>query len=153
MVYLGADHRGFYLKEKIKKYLEGLGYKVVDLGNKIFDPKDDYPDFAKPVALKVAKNPAKDKGILFCGSGNGMAIAANKARGVRAILGFNEKIARMSREHNDANVLCLPADFLKFETAKKIVKIWLDTSFSKEARHIRRLKKIERMEKPRKQTF
>ena len=145
MVYLGADHRGFYLKEKIKKYLEGLGYKVVDLGNKIFDPKDDYPDFAKPVALKVAKNPAKDKGILFCGSGNGMAIAANKARGVRAILGFNEKIARMSREHNDANVLCLPADFLKFETAKKIVKIWLETEFSKEKRHIRRLKKIKKM--------
>ena len=153
MVYLGADHQGFFLKEKIKKYLENLNYKVVDLGNKIFDPKDDYPDFAKPVALKVAKNPAKDKGILFCGSGNGMVIAANKIKKIRAVPGFNEKEAKLSREHNDANVLCLPADFLSFDKAEKIIKTWLDTSFSKEARHIRRLKKIERMEKPRKQTF
>lgn len=145
MIYLGADHRGFNLKEKIKKYLENLNYKVVDLGNKIFDPNDDYPDFGKAVAFKVAKNPVKDKGILLCGSGNGMAIVANKEKGVRAVLVFNEKMAKFSREHDDANVLALPADFLKFETAKKIVKTWLETKFSGEKRHIRRLKKIERM--------
>ncbi len=146
MIYLGADHRGFNLKEKIKKYLGSLNYGVVDLGNKKLDQNDDYSDFGKLVAKKVAENPSKDKGILFCGSGNGMVIAANKIKGIRAVLGFNEKIARMSREHNDANVLCLPADFLKFETAKKIVKIWLKTKFSGENRHIRRLKKIEKIE-------
>jgi len=146
MVYLGADHRGFNLKEKIKKYLQNLDYKIVDLGNKIFNSKDDYPDFGKKVAGKVSKNSAKDKGILFCGSGSGMAIAANKVKEIRAVLGFNEKAAKMSREHNDANVLCLPADFLSLSKAKKIVKIWLETPFSKEKRHIRRLKKIKRIE-------
>ncbi len=95
------------------------------------------------VAKNVAKNPSKEKGILLCGSGNGMAIVANKEKGVRAALAFNEKMAKLSREHDDANILALPADFLKFETAKKIVKVWLEAKFSGEARHRRRLKKIE----------
>ncbi len=134
------------MKEKIKKYLSELGYKSEDLGNKIFDPNDDYPDFGKAVAKKVAENTSKERGILFCGSGNGMVITANKSKGIRAILGFNEKIAKMSREHNDANVLCLPADFLNVDKVKKIVKVWLETKFSGAARHRRRIKKIEKIE-------
>jgi len=144
MIYLGADHRGFYLKEKIKKYLRDLDYKIVDLGNKKFDKNDDYPDFGKAVAIRVAKSPSNEKGILFCGSGNGMVIVANKIRKIRGALGFNRKAAKMSREHNDANILCLPADFLTENKAKKIVKVWLKTRFSGEVRHIRRLKKIEK---------
>ena len=145
-MYLGADHRGYKLKEEIKKYLVKLGYKVEDLGNEIFDPRDDYSDFGKKVAKKVNKNPLKDKGILFCGSGNGMVIAANKTKGTRAILGFNEKIAKLSREHNDANILCLPADFLTLNKTKRIVKTWLETEFSREERHVRRLNKIRKIE-------
>lgn len=145
MIYLGADHRGFKAKEEIKKYLEGLGYSYQDSGNKIFDPEDDYPDFTEIVARKVSQN-LKNKGILFCGSAIGMAIFANKFKGIRAALCFNEKTAELSRSHNDANILCISADFLPLAKIKKIVKIWLKTKFSKEERHIRRLAKIKKYE-------
>ena len=141
MIYLGADHRGFRLKEKIKKYLREIGKEFEDLGNKKFDPNDDYPDFAKRVAKAVSRSP-KNRGILVCGSGLGMSIAANKFRGVRAALCFNEKMAELSRMHNNANILCLSADFFPLAKIKKIIKIWLEAKFSKEERHKRRIKKI-----------
>lgn len=145
MIYLGADHRGFKLKEKIKKSLENLGYLYQDFGNEIFDSKDDYPDFAEKVARKIYQNP-KNRGILICGSGVGMSIVANKFKNVRATLGFNEKVTRVTRQHSDPNILCLPADFLSQKEAEKIVKIWLQTKFNQEEKHKRRIKKIRNLE-------
>ena len=141
MIYLGADHRGFRLKEEIKKHLRNLGQAFEDLGNKKFDPKDDYPDFAKRVAKAVSRSP-KNKGILVCGSGLGMSIAANRFKKARAALCLNEKMAEMSRKHNNANILCLAADILPLAKAKKIIKIWLEAEFSKEKKHQRRIRKI-----------
>jgi ribose 5-phosphate isomerase B len=146
MIYLGTDHRGFKVKEKIKKYLKKLDYSFDDLGNKIFDPEDDYPDFTEKVASRVSQNP-KNKGILFCGSAIGMTIFANKFEGVRAAQCFNEKMAELSRSHNDANVLCISADFLPLAKIKRIVKIWLKTKFSGKERHKRRLAKIKNYER------
>jgi len=137
MIYLGADHAGFHLKEELKKYLK-------DLGNQELDPKDDYPDFALVVAEKVTQT--KEKGILICATGFGMAIAANKIKGIRAAVCWDEFTALQSREHNDANVLCLGGKVIDSETAKKIARIWLETEFVGEERHIRRLKKIEDIE-------
>lgn len=145
MIYLGADHRGFKLKEKVKKSLENLGYLYQDFGNKIFDSNDDYPDFAEKVAEKISQNP-KNRGILICGSGVGMNIVANKFKNVRATLGFNEKVTQVTRQHGDPNILCLPADFLSQKEAEEIVKIWLQTKFSQEGKHKRRIKKIRNLE-------
>lgn len=145
MIYLGADHAGFNLKEEIKKYLTELGYEYEDLGNTKLDPTDDYPDFALPVAKKVAQTGGQ--GILFCATGIGMVIVANRVQGVRAALCWDDFTAKESREHNDANVLCLGGRLLDLETAKKIVKIWLETEFTGEERHVRRLGKIEEIER------
>jgi len=145
MIYLGADHAGFHLKEEIKKYLKELGYEYEDLGNKELDPQDDYPDFIFPVAKKVAET--GEKGMLFCSTGIGSCIAANKIKGVRAILAWDEFTATQSKEHNNANILCLGGKTIDVETAKKIVRIWLETEFSNEERHLRRLKKVEEQEK------
>lgn len=141
MIYLASNHRGFKVKEELKKYLRRLGYNFEDLGNKIFDPDDDYTDFAERVAKKVSKE-LENKGILICGSGIGMTIVANKFKKIRAALCFNEKVAELSRKHNDSNVLCLPADFLPLAKIKKIIKIWLKTKFSNEENHKRRIEKI-----------
>ena len=105
MIYLGADHAGFHLKEELKKYLQELGYQYEDLGNKSLDPKDDYPDFALEVAKKVAET--NEKGILICATGIGMCLAANKIKGIRGAVGWDEFTVLQSREHNDANILCL----------------------------------------------
>ncbi len=147
MIYLGADHRGYKLKEGIKKYLSGFNFQFEDLGNAVFDKNDDYVDFAKAVSKNVGKNPLQNKGILFCGSGTGMAIVANKSRGIRAVVAFDEKIAKLSRQHNDANVLCLPADFLTEKKTEKIIISWIKEKFSKEKRHVRRIEKITKIEK------
>jgi len=144
MIYLGADHAGFNLKEELKKYLKELGYKYEDLGNQQLEPKDDYPDFALAVAEKVAAS--KEKGILICATGFGMAIAANKVKGIRAAVCWNEFTALQSRQHNDANILCLGGKVIDLETAKKIVRIWLETEFTGEERHVRRLVKVKEME-------
>ncbi|MFH0907116.1 MAG: ribose 5-phosphate isomerase B [bacterium] len=141
MIYLGADHAGFHLKEELKKYLDELGYEYEDLGNKEPDSQDDYPDFALAVAEKVAKT--KGQGILVCATGIGMCITANKVNGVRAAVVWDEFTALQSREHNNTNVLCLAGKVLDLETAKKITAIWLKAEFTGEERHVRRLKKIE----------
>jgi len=141
MIYLGADHAGFHLKEEIKKYLEELGYEYEDLGNKEMDPQDDYPDFALKVAEKVVET--KEKGILICSTGLGMCLTANKIKGIRAVVVWDKFTAIQSREHNNANILCLAGKVLDLETAKKILRVWLETEFSGEERHVRRLKKVE----------
>ncbi|OPL12073.1 MAG: hypothetical protein AVO34_02365 [Firmicutes bacterium ML8_F2] len=144
MIYLGADHAGFNLKEELKKYLEELGHEYEDLGNKKLELEDDYPDFASAVAEKTVEN--NGQGILICATGFGMAMAANKMKGVRAAVCWDDFTALQSREHNNANVLCLGSKIVDSETAKKIVRIWIKTEFSGDERHVRRLNKIEEME-------
>lgn len=146
-VILGADHGGYHLKEVLKQYLSNLGYQLEDKGAYHLDPTDDYPDFVFPVAQAVAADTQGSRGIVIGRSGNGEAIAANKVTGVRAALATNTKMAQKAREHNDANILALGADFINEEEAKKIVKIFLETPFSGKPRHRRRIKKIQSFEK------
>ena len=146
MIYLGADHGGFELKEEVKKYLAEHGVQTEDMGAYKMDPNDDYTDFIIPVSQKVASNPGS-LGIVIGRSGNGEAIAANKINGIRAAVCLNEKMAEKTKDHNDANILSLGADYVTLGDAKKIVQKFLDTPFSNEQRHIRRLKKIEELEK------
>jgi ribose 5-phosphate isomerase B len=141
MIYLGADHRGFELKEKLKIFLADSGYDYKDLGASIYNREDDYPDFAKLVAEKIK---GEDKGILICGSGIGIDIAANRFKGVRAGLAIDAKQIAMARNDDDINILVLASDFLSDSEAKEIVKTFLNTKFSGEERHIRRVKKIEK---------
>lgn len=147
-VFLAADHAGFELKEHIKKYLQKAGYQVEDRGAYKFDPDDDYPKFMHKAAKKVAA--AKNsKGIIFGGSGQGEAIAANKVKGIRAAVYncSNLDIIKLSRMHNDANILSIGARFVSKEHAVEAVKLWLSTGFSDEARHQRRIKQIKDIEK------
>ena len=142
-IYIGADHAGFKLKEELKEFLRDLGYDVEDTGAYKFDENDDYPDFIIPVARAVAKNPEHNNGIVIGGSGQGEAMAANRIKGVRAALIYDKYSAKMSREHNNANIISLGARVLSARKAKKLVKLWLDTPFSNGERHIRRIKKID----------
>jgi len=144
-VYLGTDHAGFELKEKIKSFLLKENLEVNDCGAFSFDKNDDYPDFIASTAKKVADDKGS-KGIVFGKSGAGECIVANKIKGVRAILGFNKENVELSRLHNDANVLSLGSAFVNEELAKKLVKIFLETPFSNEERHIRRIEEIRQIE-------
>jgi ribose 5-phosphate isomerase B len=141
-IYIGADHRGFVLKERIKGFLAGAGHAVHDCGAFSYDKADDYPDFAKVVAEGVTGE-AGARGVLLCGFGNGMMIAANKARGIRAALAATAEQARAARTDEDANVLVLAADYLGEEAACEITEAFLSTPFLGEERHVRRIGKIE----------
>lgn len=144
-IYIGTDHAGFELKEKLVAFLGDSGFEVEDLGADEFDSDDDYPDYVFKVAEAVAKDSFSNEGIVLGKSGQGEAMAANRIKGVRAAVyyGGDSKIVCLTREHNDANVLSLGADFITEDEAKKVVLEWLETSFSEEERHERRLKKIE----------
>ena len=144
MIYLGADHAGFELKEEIKKFLLGLGLGVEDKGAMELDLDDDYPDFVYPVAQAVAQDPGASRGIVLGGSGQGEAMVANRVKGVRSAVYYGGPldIVKLSRQHNDANVLSLGARFLTKEQVIEAVKLWLDTPFEG-GRHLRRIKKIE----------
>jgi ribose 5-phosphate isomerase B len=141
---LAADHAGFEEKEKIKKTLDEIGIEYDDMGTNSSEPVD-YPDFARKVADAVSSG-EYEQGLLVCGSGTGMAIAANKVKGVRAAVAWNEDIARLAREHNDANVLSLPARFVPEEESAKIVKAFFTAGFDG-GRHERRVEKITEIEK------
>ncbi len=143
-VFLGSDHAGFELKSKLSVFLKELGYEVEDFGAHLYEPLDDYPDFIRPVAEAVAKNP-ETRGIILGGSGQGEAIVANRVPGVRTAVyyGGAVDIAVLSREHNDANILSLGARFVEEREAKEVVRIWLETPFSGDERHVRRIKKID----------
>lgn len=147
MIYIGADHRGFKLKEALKIYLKELNFDFEDLGALSLILDDDYPDYAISVAKKVSQDTEKNHGILICGSGVGVDIAANKFKGIRSALLFSAEQARMSRNDDDTNVLSFAADFVDENTAKEILKIWLETPFSYLERHARRLEKIKSIEK------
>lgn len=137
---LGTDHAGFRLKEKVKQLLESLGHEVRDFGTFSEEPVD-YPIFIHPAA-QAAVSGECDRAIVFGGSGNGEAMAANKVRGVRCALCWNEEVARLSRQHNDANVLSLGERVIPEETALAVVRTWLTTEFEG-GRHARRIAEIE----------
>ena len=146
MIYLAADHRGFELKKAVEELLTSQEQPFEDMGASSLKPDDDYVDFARKACEKIAEDPALHKGILICGSGHGMDMVANKYKGLRAAMGFNRYVAVQSREHEDANVLVLPADWLKPQEAKDIVFEFLGSHFAGEERHMRRLRKIEEVE-------
>ncbi len=146
IIYLGADHRGFNLKESLKNYLQNKGYEAVDLGNFRYEEGDDYVDFAEKVARKISLEYEFNRGILICGSGVGVCMVANKFPRVRAALIFSSDQAYDSRYDDDTNVLCLAADFVDFEKVKNILNVWLKTPFSNEPRHLRRLERLSRIE-------
>ncbi len=144
LVYFATDHRGFALKEKLKVWLEKQGHQIKDFGNLVFDADDDYPDFARKLAKSLNDNP-QNRGLVLCGSGIGVDIVANRFGKVRCGLGFDKKQVYHGRAFDDINCLALPADFVNFNQAKKLVKIFLETKFSSQERHKRRLKKIEKI--------
>lgn len=151
-VLIASDHAGFDLKEKLKPFIASLGYEIEDLGASWLSPDDDYPDYVIPLAKKISEN-SELKGIVLGGSGQGEAMAANRFKGVRAVV-FNGQYEpkdgrpipreiHLSRDHNDANVLSLGARFLNQEEAEVAVREWLQTPFSGDERHVRRIKKID----------
>ncbi len=149
-IYLGTDHAGFELKEKIKVYLKEKGLVVEDQGAFTVDPDDDYPDYVKIVAMMVQSNP-DSRGIILGGSGQGEAICANRFKGVRAALYYGPpaqasgslEIIKLSRQHNDTNVLSLGARFINFDQAKEVIDLWLAAPFSGDPRHARRIYEID----------
>ncbi len=144
MIILGADHAGYEFKERVKEYLSELGEKFEDEGTYSVE-SCDYPIIAEKVARKV-KNTENAKGILICGSGIGVSIAANKVKGVRAALCMNSELSAMARKHNNANILCLAARFMSFEEIKKSISTFLNTEFEG-GRHQRRIEQIDSIER------
>ena len=148
-IYLATDHAGYDLKEKIKGWLLEWGYEFEDMGATELDEQDDYPDFvgpaAKAVALRQAQGDYDTRGIIIGGSGQGEAIVANRVAGIRAAVyyGGNMEIVKLSREHNNANVLSLGARFVTEDEAQKAIKLWLEAPFSGAERHKRRIAKID----------
>ena len=156
-ILIASDHAGFELKSELMPYLRGLGYEVKDFGANEFNPEDDYPDFVVPLAKEVSESSGAKQGIIIGGSGQGEAMCANRFPNVRAVV-FNGQYKPedgrhipheipTSRDHNNANILSLGARFLNEAEAKEAVKLWLETPFSGETRHARRLEKIEKYAK------
>lgn len=177
-IFLGADHRGFELKEKIKTWLLEWGFEHTDCGAFLYDKDDDYVDFISAVAKKVSEDSENNKGIVLGMTGQGEAMVANKFKGIRASVFYGpdlsfetkrlnwwllalskggglaekilnnkfKKIIQLSREHNDANILSLGAGFVEEHSIKFLVKLWLDTKFAGEERHVRRINKIKQIE-------
>ncbi|MBU0597648.1 RpiB/LacA/LacB family sugar-phosphate isomerase [Patescibacteria group bacterium] len=141
-IYIGSDYAGYKLKEAIKKYLELRGLPFFDVGSKSDKAINDFPAFARPVAKHVSSN-KNDRGILICGTGIGMCIAANRFKKVRAVLAFNLQQARWARTYDNANILCLSSWSVNNAQAKAIVRTWLDTPFKKLVRRVRRFKTID----------
>lgn len=149
-IYFAGDHAGFEMKGKLMKFVRSFGHEAEDLGPFSYDANDDYPDFVIPLAKKVAEatpsvGELQTLGVAIGGSGQGEAMCANRVRAVRAAVyyGGNLEVVKKAREHNNANILSLGARFVNEEEAKAAVKLWLETPFSEEGRHVRRLKKIE----------
>jgi ribose 5-phosphate isomerase B len=142
-IVVGSDHRGFEAKQQIKAIVTQLGHECIDVGTNDSNPVD-YPDMAYVAAMAVAEKKA-DRAILVCATGIGMCIAANKVKGIRAALCHDELSAQISRDHNDANVLCLSGDQIGETLLRKMVEVWLKTKFSG-GRHLRRVKKIKAIE-------
>ena len=145
-IYLGTDHNGFHLKEKVFAYLVKRGYNVEDEGDTVLDPEDDFPHFAQKAAIKVLGDDGGDaRAILLCGSGQGMAMAANRFKGIRASVVWDAYEARLTRNDNDSNVLCMPSRVLEGDEAawQGIIETWLATPFAAASRYIRRNKELD----------
>ncbi len=143
-VFLGADHRGYKLKEEIKSFLSEKGIEIKDMGALTETPGDDYVDYAKAVSLEVVANGGL--GILFCGSGAGVEIAANKINGIRACIGFNKDQVRAAREDDNVNVLSVSSDFIELDNAKEIISSFLSTEFNPTENHLRRIDKVKALD-------
>ncbi|MBP9670473.1 RpiB/LacA/LacB family sugar-phosphate isomerase [Candidatus Woesebacteria bacterium] len=144
-IYLGSDHRGFELKEEIKQWLVDNDFEVEDVGSFVFDPDDDYVDPAIKVAESIEGNGGTSRGILLCGSGHGVDIVANRFPHVRAIIGFNDEVTVQAREHEDANILVLPAEWMTADEACERVRMFLSTAKADNARHERRRSRIDNL--------
>lgn len=144
-IYIGTDHAGFELKENLVAFLRADGHEVEDMGAHTFEALDDYPDFIRPVAEAVAQD-VNSRGIILGGSGQGEAMCANRVKGVRAAVyyGGPVDIAVLSREHNDANIISFGARFVELGEAKEVIRVWLETAFSGEEKHIRRITKLDK---------
>jgi len=146
-IYIGADHNGFERKAQLSEYLQRSGFEVVDEGDVALSPEDDFPQFASRVvqAMRGDDDPQTARGILICGSGQGMCMAANRFKGVRACLAFDQEEARSARNDDDSNVLCLSARSLDFDTTVGIVHTWLMTPFAGATRFKRRIQELDEM--------
>lgn len=145
-IYLASDHAGFELKNKVKDFLNSLNYEIEDMGDFTPNPTDDFPDFIAKASEKVSNDPLS-RAIVFGKSGAGEEIVANKFKNVRAIIGFNKENVALARKHNDANVLSIGSEFVDSKLAIELVKLFLETPFSQEPRHKRRIEKIQEIEK------
>jgi ribose 5-phosphate isomerase B len=145
-IYLGADHRGFALKEKIKNWLEKFSYEHEDMGAYKLDGADDYTLYAEKVASVVSDNAPSARGVLVCGSGVGMDVAANKIDGARASFGLDDEQVSAGRKEDDMNILVLAADYVNEDRAKKMLEAFLKTEFDGKKRHAKRLEEIKRIE-------
>ncbi len=145
---LASDHAGFELKNKVKDFLVSEGFQVEDMGAQAFNPNDDYPKIMIPVAMRVVNDPDNTKAIIFGKSGQGEAMVANRFPGVHAVVyyGHNPEIIRLSRQHNDANILSIGAGFINESEAVEAVKLWISTQFTGEERHVRRLEQTDNIE-------
>lgn len=144
VIYIGADHNGFALKYKLSDYLKRAGYTVVDEGDDHLDPDDDFPIFAGKVVNAILTSDDPDpRGILICGSGQGMCMAANRHKGIRASLCWDRTSAREVRNDDNANVLCMPAKLLEEQEADIVVETWLNTPFANAPRFVRRLNELD----------
>lgn len=146
-IFLGSDHRGFQLKSELFAYLSKHGYEVEDIGDRELDPDDDFPEFAYMATTKVLGEEKEGRAILLCGGGQGMCMAANRIRGIRAAVVRDAHEAKMTRHDNDSNILCLPADLLEDDADawQGIVETWLNTPFAGAARYIRRNRQLDEM--------
>jgi ribose 5-phosphate isomerase B len=145
-IYVGADHNGYHMRRELIDYLKREGYDVLDDGDKHLHPDDDFPVFAQKVVTDVLSSTDRDpRGILLCGSGQGMVMAANRFNGIRAALGYDRESARSSRNDDDSNILCLPASNLRSTVVYDIVSTWLKTTYAGAPRFIRRLKELDQI--------
>lgn len=148
-IFLAADHQGFHMKEAVFAYLSKHGYNVESVGDNVLDPEDDFPEFAQLAALKVLGEQEKDdpRAILICGGGQGMCMAANRFRGIRASVIWDVYEAKMTRNDNDSNVLCLPSRILQNDEDawKGIVETWLNTPFAGATRYVRRNRQLDEL--------
>lgn len=145
-IYIGADHQGFYLRNSLIDYLKRAGYDVIDDGDIELDPQDDFPLIAIKVVNDLLSSDDKDaRGILICGSGQGMCMTANRYKGIRACLGYDRESVKSSRNDDDANVLCLPADVLQKDKAKILVETFINTPFSHVGRYQRRIREMDNL--------
>jgi len=146
-VFLGSDHAGYKMKEMLEVFVHDMGHEAIDKGVIHPEPQDDYPDYIAPVAREVSRNPDNTRGIILGGSGQGEAMLANRFKGIRAVVfyGGSMEIVKLSRTHNNANILSLGARFISDKEAREAVALWLDTPFSEDKRHNRRIGKIKRI--------